>query len=36
MQPKLKKNSYVTIVQLSFGYYNYYAITPMEIWGINK
>jgi hypothetical protein len=36
LQLVLKKNSYVIIMQLSFGYYNYYAIIPLEIWGINK
>jgi hypothetical protein len=35
-QLKLKKNSYIIIVQLSFRYYNYCATIPLEIWGINK
>jgi hypothetical protein len=25
-----------THIQLSLGYYNYYAIIPLEIWGIDK
>jgi hypothetical protein len=36
LQLKLKNNSYTIIVQLFFGYYNYYATIPLEIWGINK
>jgi len=36
LQLKSKKNSYTTIVQLSFGYDNYCAIIPLEIRCINK
>jgi hypothetical protein len=31
LQLKLKNNSYTTIIQLSFGYYNYYATILLEI-----
>jgi hypothetical protein len=31
-----KINSYTTIMQLSLGYYNYYAISLIETWCINK
>jgi hypothetical protein len=31
-----KNNSYTTIMQLSFGYYNYYATIPLKIKCINK
>jgi hypothetical protein len=30
LQLKLKKNSYTNIMQLSFEYYNYYAIIPWK------
>jgi len=28
---KTKKNPYITVMQLSIGYYNYYATIPLEI-----
>jgi hypothetical protein len=36
LQLKPKKNSYTTIMQLSFGYYNHYATIFLEIQCINK
>jgi hypothetical protein len=36
LQLKLKKNSYIIVVQLSLGYYNYYATIPLEMQCINK
>jgi hypothetical protein len=33
---KTKKNSYTNVMQLSFGYYNYYAAIPLKIRCINK
>jgi hypothetical protein len=31
-----KNNSYTIVIQLSLGYYNYYATIPLKIWCINK
>jgi hypothetical protein len=33
---RLKNNSHTTIMQLSFKYFNNYAIIPLEIQDINK